>query len=88
MKEDGIDITDQTSNHIEEYRDIDFDCVITVCDHAKESCPFFPSSATYFHKNFPDPAKAAGSDEEVLKAFREVRRQIRDYCEDFAKKNL
>src|ERR1700733_12381237 len=53
MKEDGIDISHHTSNHIDEYPNIDFDFVITVCDHAKEQCPYFPSSAKQFHHNFP-----------------------------------
>ncbi len=53
MKEDGIDISNHTSNNVGEYRKIDFDYVITVCDHAKECCPFFPSTAQGFHYNFP-----------------------------------
>ena len=52
MKEDGIDISAQTSNKIEEYYNINFDYVITVCDNAKENCPFFPSKAELFHQNF------------------------------------
>ena len=47
MKEDGIDISHHTSNNIDEYRNIDFDFVITVCDNAKERCPFFPTKATF-----------------------------------------
>ena len=61
MKEDGIDISSHTSNSIEEYRDINFDFIITVCDNAKERCPFFPSQAQKFHHTFPDPAKAKGT---------------------------
>jgi len=45
MKEDGIDISNHTSNHIDAYRNIDFDFVITVCDHAKENCPFFSNES-------------------------------------------
>jgi len=52
MQEDGIDISDHTSNNIEEYRNIDFDFVITVCDNAKERCPYFPSNAKKFIKTF------------------------------------
>ena len=88
MKEDGIDISHHTSNHIDEYRDIDFDFVITVCDHAKERCPFFPSHAIKFHYNFPDPAKATGSEEEIWNSFRGTRQMIKDYCQDFVEKNL
>ena len=88
MAEDGIDISGHTSNNIEEYIDIDFDFVITVCDNAKERCPYLPTKAKKFHHNFPDPAKASGSDDEVKQEFRAVREMIRDFCEDFVKKNL
>ena len=57
MKEDGIDISKHTSNNIDQYYDIEFDFVITVCDNAKENCPVFPTKAKKFHHNFPDPAK-------------------------------
>ena len=88
MKEDGIDISHHTSNNIEEYRDIDFDFVITVCDNAKERCPFFPSNAQKFHHNFPDPAKATGTEEEILQEFRKVRQLIKNYCQQFVADNL
>ena len=88
MKEDGLDISKHTSNNIEEYRDIDFDFVITVCDNAKERCPFFPTKAKKFHYNFPDPAKAQGSEEEISQAFRKVRQLIKDYCKQFVKDHL
>lgn len=83
MKEDGIDISSHTSNNITEYFDIDFDFVITVCDNAKERCPFFPTKAQKFHYNFPDPAKAIGNDDEVMNEFRSVREMIKDYCIEF-----
>lgn len=88
MKEDGIDISNHTSNNIDEYYDIDFDFVITVCDNAKERCPFFPTKAKKFHQNFPDPAKATGTDEEIKEQFRQVRQQIKDYCRQFIADNL
>ncbi len=88
MKEDGIDISNHTSNNIDEYYDIDFDFVITVCDNAKERCPFFPTTAKKFHQNFPDPAKATGTDEEIKEQFRQVRQQIKDYCRQFVTDNL
>lgn len=84
MKADGIDISHHTSNHVDEYTGIPFDFVITVCDHAKERCPYFPTQAQQFHRNFPDPAKAAGSEEEVLSEFRSVREQIKEYCRKFS----
>src|SRR5690349_4240547 len=83
MKEDGIDISSHTSNNIEEYRTIEFDFVITVCDNAKENCPYFPSKAKKFHHNFPDPAKAIGTEEQIHAEFKRVRHLIKDYCKDF-----
>ena len=88
MQEDGIDISNHTSNNIDEYYDIDFDFVITVCDNAKERCPFFPTKAKKFHHNFSDPAKAKGTDEEINEQFRQVRQQIKEYCERFVAENL
>ena len=88
MKEDSIDISGHTSNNIEEYRNIDFDYVITVCDNAKERCPYFPSNAKKFHYNFPDPAKAKGSEEEIMQQFREVREMIKNYSKEFVESNL
>jgi len=88
MKEDGIDISQHTSNNIDEYFNIDFDFVITVCDNAKERCPFFPTNAKKFHHNFPDPAKATGTDEEILEQFREVRQMIKSYSKQFVTINL
>lgn len=88
MKENEIDISSHTSNNIDEYRNIDFDFVITVCDNAKEHCPFFPSNAKKFHYNFPDPAKAKGTEEEIQHQFRIVRQQIKKYCEKFVAENL
>jgi len=84
MKEDGIDISAHTSNNINEYSDIAFDYVTTVCDNAKERCPFFPSQAQKFHYNFPDPAKATGTEDEIMTRFREVREEIKAYCREFA----
>lgn len=88
MKEDGIDITGHTSNNITEYLGLDFDFVITVCDNAKERCPFFPSNAQKFHYNFPDPAKAIGTEEEIKNEFRKVREMIKQYCAEFVLQNL
>ncbi|WP_193553980.1 arsenate reductase ArsC [Rufibacter latericius] len=84
MAEDGIDLSGHTSNHIDEYRDVPFDYIITVCDHAQENCPYFPSKAQRFHQNFTDPAKATGTEEEVRAAFRKAREEIKEYCRTFA----
>ena len=88
MKDDGIDISAHTSNNIDEYYNIDFDYVITVCDNAKERCPFFPTKAQKFHYNFPDPAKAQGTEDEIMKEFRTVRNMIKEYCKNFINDNL
>ena len=88
MQEDGIDISGHTSNNVNEYQNINFDFVITVCDNAQENCPYFPGSAQKFHYNFPDPAKAAGSEEEIMEVFRNVREQIKTYCQEFVAENL
>jgi arsenate reductase len=88
MKEVGIDISGHTSNHVDEYRDIDFDFVITVCDHAREVCPYFPTNAKKFHHNFPDPAKATGDEATVMAAFASVREEIKVYCEAWVKENI
>jgi len=83
MQEDGIDISGHTSNNMDEYISIDFDYVITVCDNARERCPFFPTKAKRFHHNFPDPAKASGTEAEIMAHFRSTREQIKEYCRDF-----
>ncbi len=81
MAEDGIDIAHHTSNHADEYLDIPFDYVITVCDNAREQCPIYPSSATTIHHSFPDPGHQPGVDART--SFRQVRDQIRGFAQDF-----
>jgi len=83
MAADRIDISNHTSNNINEYANIDFDYVITVCDHAQENCPYFPTKAIKIHHNFPDPAKAIGTKEEIKTQFESVRDMIKVYCENF-----
>ena len=88
MAEDGIDISAHTSDNIDQYRGMAFDYVITVCDNAKERCPFFPTIAQRFHQNFPDPAKATGSEAEIMQQFRAVGQLIRAYCAAFVTSHL
>lgn len=76
-----------TSNHIEEFRNVIFYCVITVCDHARENCPFFPSDAKQIHVSFSDPAKAVGSKDQVLEAFRETRNLIKEFSKKIVENN-
>ncbi|MGI9551337.1 MAG: arsenate reductase ArsC [Aurantibacter sp.] len=89
MAEDGIDITSHTSNHVDEYTDIEWDYVITVCDHAKENCPYIPSkNAKRIHHNFFDPSKVIGTDAEKHSAFLRARNEIRDFCKEFVESEL
>lgn len=88
MQEAGVDISHHTSNHIDEYRDVYFDTIITVCDHAKENCPWFPSDAQRIHQSFADPASATGHEEEILNEFRRVRDEIRDFARQFISNQL
>jgi len=88
MSKDGIDISYHTSNNINKYRDIDFDFVITLCDNAKERCPFFPSSGKKFHHNLHEPDKAKGTEEEIVQELWHVRGMMKDYCREFVDENL
>ena len=88
MQEDGIDISSHTSNLVDEYLSERFDFVITVCDNASEHCPVFPHKAVKFHHNFPDPAKARGSENQILESFRHTRNLIKEYCQNFVKQHL
>jgi arsenate reductase len=88
MSQDGIDISDHTSNNIDEYAGIDFDFILTVCDNAKGQCPVFPSKAKKIHYNFPDPAQAFGTEEQIMGEFALVRLMIKVYCRQFIKDNL
>lgn len=88
MLEDSIDISQHTSNLVDEYAHLDFDLVLSVCDHAAERCPVFPSTAKRVHHSFPDPAKATGTEEEIQQEFRLVRTLIREYCRTFVQDHL
>jgi len=78
MAELGIDISKQWSKSLDDLQDEKFDLVITVCDQAREQCPFFPGPTEKLHLGFPDPARATGSEEEILTAFRGVRDTMRE----------
>ena len=81
MGELGIDISGQESKTLDRYLGEPFDYVITVCDDAKEACPFFPGAAQRLHWSLPDPAAAEGTEDERLEVFRSVRDRLRHHIE-------
>ncbi|MBZ0207875.1 MAG: arsenate reductase ArsC [Flavobacteriales bacterium] len=88
MAEDGVDISGGTSDLVDAWQHVPFDHVITVCDSARERCPWFPSNAQHWHHDFPDPAKTTGDEAEIMAEFRRVRDLIKAYCAEFAKAQL
>ena len=82
MAEVGVDISGGRSTHLHEFITRRFDHVLTVCDSAAEACPVFPGPARRAHHDFADPAKATGSEEEVMAVFRRVRDEIRGWLEE------
>jgi len=77
MKEVGVDISDHSPELVDQYLDDPWDYVITVCDHANETCPAFLGKVDHrLHMGFEDPAAATGSPEEILGKFRKIREQI------------
>ena len=79
MAELGIDIQSHRSKHLDEFFGMDIDYVITVCDHAKQTCPFFPGGQEFIHRGFEDPAAFSGSEEQKMATFRRVRDEIREW---------
>lgn len=88
MGEDGVDISGHTSDTVDQYAGQTFDYVITVCDNARERCPWFPARIQRLHHSFPDPAQATGTEEEVMAAFRRVRDDIKAFVQEFLRKEL
>jgi arsenate reductase len=82
MAEIGIDISGHHSKGVEDFLNQDFDYVVTVCDHANETCPFFPGGKERIHRGFQDPAAVGGSEDERLAIFRRVRDEIRHWIEE------
>lgn len=82
MAERGVDISGQRSKSLTELQGTEFDLVVTVCDRAKETCPFFPGGGKRVHQSFPDPAAVAGTGLEQLLAFRDVRDMIEAWIEE------
>jgi len=85
MAEEGIDISNHTSKLVDQYFDLQFDYLITVCDHAKETCPLFPKPVgKKLHHSFKDyEPKGDRDDEEYMQTLRPIRDAIREYCREF-----
>ena len=86
MAKDGIDISNHTSNSLEEYINKEISHVITVCDHAKESCPVYIKKVNLTHKNFSDPSKVIGNEFEIQEAFEKCREEIKSFTFSYLKK--
>lgn len=84
MKDVGIDISSHRSKTVDELEEDKFDHVLTVCDNAREHCPYFPATTSQLHHNFEDPSKVSGSEEEIMSAFRQCRDAIDNYCRDLS----
>lgn len=82
MQEIGIDIRDHSSKTVEDLGDRAFDYVVTVCDSAREACPYVPARKRVIHQAFPDPSAATGTEEERLAVFRAVRDKIAEWLEE------
>jgi len=81
LAETGLDISSAHSKSIEEFRGRTFDYVVTLCDRARQSCPFFPDGRNFLHQAFPNPSSFEGTDEQVLAGARQVRDGIRAWLE-------
>tara|TARA_Y100001933_G_scaffold56799_2_gene56620 strand:+ start:101 stop:550 length:450 start_codon:yes stop_codon:yes gene_type:complete len=85
MQEIGIDISKHSSNKIEEFDHIEFSHLITVCDHAKESCPIYLKNVIHCHKNFKDPSKMNGDENYIKNCFRNCRNEIEKFVLQYLK---
>ncbi|PDH48339.1 MAG: protein tyrosine phosphatase [Bacteroidetes bacterium MED-G20] len=88
MSKDNIDISNHSSNTIDEYLNKEITHVITVCDHANESCPVFLKKTHFTHHNFKDPSKVNGGELEIEEAFIKCRNEIKTFSERYLKKHF
>jgi arsenate reductase len=82
MAEIGIDMASHHSKSVDEFLGMELDYVVTLCDQARQTCPFFPGGKQSLHKGFEDPAAFSGSQEEKMAVFRRVRNEIRGWIEE------
>jgi arsenate reductase len=89
MKELGIDLSGHLPEKVDRYLSQDFDYVITVCDHARETCPVFTGDVgRQLHIGFEDPAEATGTEKEIMEKFRIIRDEIREQMHQFYIENV
>lgn len=81
MAEAGVDISSQTSDHVDDFLAINFDYIITLCDNARQRCPIFTGKAKVIHKSFDDPTFVVAGTDEIMRAFRRTRDLIREFVE-------
>lgn len=81
MSEIGMDVRHHRSKGLDEFKDSGLDYIVTVCDQAHESCPYFPGGSLRIHKSFPDPSKFQGNREEVIREYRRIRDEIKKWIE-------
>jgi len=87
MAELGFDLSNNKTKSVNEFLDKKIDFVITVCNSAKETCPFFPGAKGYIHHGFPDPSRFTGSESEILVQVREVRDEIKNWIQEYFSEN-
>ena len=87
MKEINIDISHHTSDHLDDYLDKDIDVVITTCNDANESCPFFPGSVVRLHWSIDDPFESWIVEESNIQLFRDTRNKIKERVRSFLLSN-
>ena len=81
MGEAGVDISSHKSQHVDDFAEIEFDYVVTLCDNAREQCPVFAGNAKLVHRAFDDPVMMIGADDQIIAAFRQTRDEIRSFVE-------
>ena len=81
MAEAGVDISSHKSQHVNDFKDVEFDYVVTLCDNAKEQCPVFTGDAKLVHRAFDDPVMMIGTNDQIMAAFRQTRDEIRAFVE-------
>jgi|SRR5690554_1973290 len=81
MNEIGIDLSNHYSKSIDEFKDEKFDLVVTVCDNARETCPYFLGGQQYIHKSFPDPSSLEGDEETIIQGVKKIRDEIKSWLD-------